>query len=157
MIFALVFFLPCEGITVQKPEVVVMSNGAHKDQASNKSKTLESYTFSKFVKNFKRTYDPASAEWALRENHFKVNLNKVLAQRKLQGKSWKAGINKFMDWTESEKTRIMGRKPARKKANFLKQQGDKHQQYLNTSREIPASVDWSNSHKLNVTGKFIRN
>jgi cathepsin L len=78
--------------------------------------TLASYTFDEFVSDFAREYSFASREYKIRAAHFQTSLHRVIALNAVngqEGRTWQAGINPFMDWSEAEKTNLNGYKPSR--------------------------------------------
>lgn len=63
----------------------------------------ESYTHSQYMKDFAKQY--TEQERAFREKVFHTNLKRILKHNS-GGHSWKAGVNKFTDWTQQEFQRL---------------------------------------------------
>lgn len=73
------------------------------------------YTFERFVQDFGRDYAPHSAEYHRRAGLFEESLVQIHGaniRNAAEGRSWVAGIHKFMDWTEGEKRSLHGYKPS---------------------------------------------
>jgi cathepsin L len=82
--------------------------------------TLATYTFDEFVSDFARDYSFASREYQLRAAHFQASIRRVIALNAVneqEDRTWKAGINPFMDWSETEKINLNGYKPSRMQGN----------------------------------------
>lgn len=69
---------------------------------------LHRYRFKDFVRDYARKYRPGSQEWKRRQKLFQLRLNEVIKLRSRAASSWKAGITKFMDYTEAEYQALMG-------------------------------------------------
>jgi len=76
--------------------------------ALHKVANLESYTFAHFVRDFQRTYEEGSEEWAAREALFNRRISKMVEHNTDPGRSWRMGLSKFMDYTEVEKRFQLG-------------------------------------------------
>jgi len=129
------------------------------------SEELNVFVFKDYVRKYKRTYVQKTEEWAQREEIFNANVQKVHDQKDQEGQAWKAGINKFTDRTQAEKTKMLGYKPAPKKGKDFSKRTDAdgldHGHKLDLTKEIPESVDWSvegedGSDGLQFSGTFIR-
>jgi len=72
-----------------------------------KATNLESYTFKHFVRDFQRTYEEGSEQWAVREELFNTRISTMI-DHNAADHSWNMGLSKFMDYTEAEKKRQLG-------------------------------------------------
>jgi len=69
---------------------------------------LHNYRFGDFVKEFGRTYAVGSAEYRSREGLFDEHMREVLEFRQGPQQSWQKGVNGFMDFSETEKRKMLG-------------------------------------------------
>jgi len=72
------------------------------------SRELGHYTFSHFVKEFGRTYEQGTDEWAKREDIFESRMQEVHSFRRGPPRSWTKGVTKFMDYTDAEYKALLG-------------------------------------------------
>eukprot|EP00421_Protoceratium_reticulatum_P069613 CAMPEP_0168424364 /NCGR_PEP_ID=MMETSP0228-20121227/34785_1 /TAXON_ID=133427 /ORGANISM="Protoceratium reticulatum, Strain CCCM 535 (=CCMP 1889)" /LENGTH=402 /DNA_ID=CAMNT_0008438353 /DNA_START=57 /DNA_END=1262 /DNA_ORIENTATION=- len=82
-------------------------------------KDIASYSFAHFARDFQRSYARGSTEYKRREvlfNEALVQIRAVNAQNEREGRLWAAGVHPFMDWTEAERKRLNGYKPARRRS-----------------------------------------
>ena len=71
---------------------------------------LRLFQFDDFVMKFKREYVRGSREWAIREELFNSRHQQVLDFHMGPSRTWKAGITKFMDFTDAEYMKMLGYK-----------------------------------------------
>lgn len=71
---------------------------------------LRLFQFDDFVMKFKREYVRGSREWAIREELFNSRYQQVLDFHMGPSRTWKAGITKFMDFTDAEYMKMLGYK-----------------------------------------------
>lgn len=73
----------------------------------------EAYEFDDFVRDFGRTYDAGSDEYARRAAIFQDSMLQIHAKNARFHRSWTAGVHPFMDWTDAERAgRLHGYRPA---------------------------------------------
>ena len=73
------------------------------------------YSFLEFTQQFKRSYAKGSEEYRRREAIFAKSYERihlVNARNAKEGRPWSSGIHPFMDWTDAERKRLHGYKPA---------------------------------------------
>mmetsp|Transcript_126100 Transcript_126100/g.306402 ORF Transcript_126100/g.306402 Transcript_126100/m.306402 type:complete len:409 (+) Transcript_126100:64-1290(+) len=75
---------------------------------AGKAIDIEAYTFQHFVRDFQRTYEQGTEEWAKREELFNRRLAEASEFNALPGQTWKMGPSRFMDFTASERQRVLG-------------------------------------------------
>lgn len=64
--------------------------------------------FEAYIRKHRRKYTPGSEEFVLRFQLFKERLTKVIAHNAKSGHLWQAGINRFTDRTNDERSKILG-------------------------------------------------
>jgi len=111
---------------MSKLVVVLATLGSHGASAASlrssrqtQHASLEAYTFDEFAKDFGRDYKPGSAEYQRRLALFQETVERVEAtnaRNVKEGRSWRAGLHPFMDWTVEERSALNGYKPSRNKA-----------------------------------------
>jgi len=127
------------------------------DKPLNKVDKLKTYQFADFVRQFKRSWQPGTAEWKQREDIFKKNLQTIIAHHSGPAQPWSKDVNKFMDYTEQEFKKLLGHKPGKRgmAPGSLLQTGKKEPAPLNMSFvTLPVTHDWRS--KLAMSGKFAR-
>jgi len=99
---------------------------------------LHGYTFEKFIADFNKSYGEKETVW--RRALFQRELMEVVRHNKMAEATWRAGINKFSDWTEGEKKALRGYNAAAGQAARGGAVAELVQSIKNPQR--PASVDW---------------
>jgi cathepsin L len=69
---------------------------------------LQEYNFDQFVRDFDRTYQRDTAEWAKRERIFNMKRQNMIAFQSGPPKSWTMGVTKFMDYSLAEFKATLG-------------------------------------------------
>jgi len=94
---------------------VTPSNGPSAASSRIGSRSLESYSFLQFMKDFGRGYPVGSEEFRTREMVFLQSLARAHAlneRNAKEGRPWSSGIHPFMDWTDKERKVLHGYKPS---------------------------------------------
>lgn len=86
---------------------------------------LRAYSFTDFVRQYGRSYEPGTEEWNEREKTFYRRLQEVIDFHEGPPASWSMGITKFMDFTESEFQAMMGYRGKRRSTSALLHVQDK--------------------------------
>merc|ERR1719335_79960 len=118
----------------------------HKDHLDK----LKNYTYKDFVRQFQRQWTPGTEEFKQREAIFQANMNKIKEHHEGGPKAWNKGVNKFMDYTEAEFTKMLGHKGRRSRAASSLIQSNT----TNPVIALPATHDWRS--KLVQSSKFPR-
>merc|ERR1719316_2468419 len=125
------------------------------DKPLNKVDKLKTYQFAEFVRQFKRSWQPGTAEWKHREEIFKKNLQSIIEHHSGPAQSWSKGVNKFMDYTDKEFNKLLGHKPGKRgmAPGSLLQTHEPAALNL-TYVDLPVHHDWR--PKLAMSTKFAR-
>jgi len=107
--------------------------------AAAKSIDLETYSFEKFVEDFKLKYKPE--ELATRKQAFAAELLRVKAHN-AQNKGWTETINKFSAMTHGEKKAIKGRVASGSKKLMAGAKPLPDNFVMQPLSALPKSVDW---------------
>eukprot|EP00929_Paragymnodinium_shiwhaense_P111736 TRINITY_DN80024_c0_g1_i1.p1 TRINITY_DN80024_c0_g1~~TRINITY_DN80024_c0_g1_i1.p1 ORF type:complete len:440 (-),score=105.91 TRINITY_DN80024_c0_g1_i1:96-1415(-) len=76
---------------------------------------VSDYSFLEFTREYGREYSMGSSEYREREATFKQSLERIElinAKNQKEGRTWKAGIHQFMDWSQAERKALNGYKSA---------------------------------------------
>lgn len=106
---------------------------------------LRLFQFEDFVKKFNRDYVPDSNEWAVREDIFTKRHQQLLDLHVGRTRTWKAGITKFMDFTDAEYTKMLG----------YKGRGVRGASFIRMEPETSALDDTPNSFTTLKSGKAL--
>lgn len=71
---------------------------------------LQSYKFKDFMAEHGRTYEEGGEEYTFREELFNKRLRQMIDFESGPSRSWKMGVNRFMDYTDAEKQKMLGYK-----------------------------------------------
>eukprot|EP00933_Yihiella_yeosuensis_P061146 TRINITY_DN63971_c0_g1_i1.p1 TRINITY_DN63971_c0_g1~~TRINITY_DN63971_c0_g1_i1.p1 ORF type:complete len:391 (+),score=83.33 TRINITY_DN63971_c0_g1_i1:113-1285(+) len=119
------------------------TDAAHKltvDQSESSGALAAAYESFKAEHKVVRSHD--SASYSARLAAFAQTQKEVKAHNRAN-KTWTAAINKFADWTQSEKEVLLG---FRRLGEWWKRpRNSKKPAFLQTSTEVAASVDWRSS------------
>jgi len=69
---------------------------------------VQGYTLHDFARDFGRDYVPGTSEWAQRERAFRANKEKLIKVLSTPSLTWTPGVTMFMDYSESEYSRLLG-------------------------------------------------
>ena len=111
---------------------------------------LEGYTFDQYVKDFAKPHRRGTVEFAKRKALFENAFARV-QQHNNEGHSWKKGINKFSDWTETELKRLRGNKVHMKKTSGFTPERIHEAPKGADKVPLPKFVDWRNNQPAVVT------
>jgi len=97
--------------------VFALHHGCHALRAKSRvdPDAIDTYSFVQFLREYGRSYATGSAEYSHRLALFEkscVGVQARNAQNKMEGKSWRAGVHPFMDWSPAERKVLNGYKPA---------------------------------------------
>lgn len=102
---------------------------------------LRTYTFEKFVQDFRMGWTPGSSEFFTRKALFQEELKRVISHNSNSNGAHKATVNKFSAMTLSEKKAMNGYSKGVKRAHQPKYQKDIDFEMKPLS-SLPKSVDW---------------
>jgi len=147
--FATVFFL-------------AFHHGCHALRAKSRvdPESVDSYSFVQFVREYGRSYAAGSAEYLRRSALFDQSRSAIKArnaQNKAEGKSWRAGVHPFMDWSEPERKVLNGYKPAAARHNLHRGVSLLHENALGRSHALSNQTDLSMGGMSTEDGPALRN
>jgi len=123
------------------PFVLIMLPALHASAHRPSLQELDTYTFSRFVRDFRKQYT-STAEEARRKAIFEGNLDEI-RRHNARDLSWTMNVNRYSDWTDEEfKSARLGGLPAGVgKRLSLNAPVHKVPEGF-TLKDLPESVDW---------------
>lgn len=100
--------------------------------------------FRTFVAQHKKSYEIGSEEYARRRALFEARLAQVEAHNARPGQTWQADTLRFADWTDSERERLRGWRPAPQDGGDAGAAALLQESEGAPAPELPASADWRN-------------
>jgi len=104
---------------------------------------LHLYSFERFIKDFDRDYVMGSKEYHHRAGVFTASLAQINTQNSVNGRTWTAGVHRFMDWNKEERSSLHGYKPSRKHGHMAALQTEKESNAVKV--HLNASFHWGDS------------
>jgi cathepsin L len=106
---------------------------------------LDTYSFDRYVAEFRHPWKAGTPEYAERRTIFEKELQRIREHNEFSGTSWKQGVNRFTAMTASERQASLGHAK-----HYNKHLKPEHRMPLPTNfkkkpvSELPVSVDWRN-------------
>lgn len=80
---------------------------------------LQAYSFTQFVEEYHRAYQPDTPEWVHRAEVFEKRRQAAIDFQSQTDRTWSMGVNKFMDYTDEEYRQLLGYKGSRRHTGGL--------------------------------------
>jgi cathepsin L len=103
------------------------------------------YSYERYLADHGKAAPAKAAERAMRRQLFETELAAVLAHNADATQTWKRGVNKFSDWTESEKRALRGWDFGLHQRVKATGEAKPERVHLRDNRPLPPSVDWRTS------------
>lgn len=101
------------------------------------------YSYEQYLKDLRKTRPSSADEYGKRKQLFEAELARVLQHNTQQPEpNWRKGVNKFSDWTESDKRALRGLDFGLHQRNQAAGYAKPERMHLRDNRPLPPSKDW---------------